>query len=116
MSVHYRALPQSKSITLLKNKLVDVNANVVTLQKKASRNGYSVDVISPEIKQASQEVESLMGDLTQDNQKLFYTTVSAVLFGKDKDELDERTFYLPGEDACNTAGSRAQLMPAIRCK
>lgn len=91
MSVHYRALPQSKSITLLKNKLVDVNANVVTLQKKASRNGYSVDVISPEIKQASQEVESLMGDLTQDNQKLFYTTVSAVLFGKDKDELDEST-------------------------
>ena len=90
-SVHYRALPQSKAISLLKNKLVDVNANVVTLQKKASRNGYSVDVISPEIKQASQEVESLMSDLTQDNQKLFYTTISAVVFAKTKEELDENT-------------------------
>lgn len=90
-SVNYRALPQSKAITLLKNKLVDVNANVVTLQKKASRNGYSVDVISPEIKQASQEVESLMGDLTQDNQKLFYTTITAVIFAKTKEELDENT-------------------------
>lgn len=90
-SVHYRALPQSKAITLLKNKLVDVNANVVTLQKKASRNGYSVDVISPEIKQASQEVESLMGDLTHDNQKLFYTTITAVIFAKTKEELDENT-------------------------
>lgn len=90
-SVHYRALPQSKAITLLKNKLVDVNANVVTLQKKASLNGYSVDVISPEIKQASQEVESLMGDLTQDNQKLFYTTITAVIFAKTKEELDENT-------------------------
>lgn len=90
-SVHYRALPQSKAITLLKNKLVDVNANVVTLQKKASRNGYSVDVISPEIKQASQEVESLMGDLTQDNQKLFYTTITAVIFAKTKEEIDENT-------------------------
>ena len=90
-SVHYRALPQSKAITLLKNKLVDVNANVVTLQKKASRNGYSVDVISPEIKQASQEVESLMGDLTQDNQKLFYTTITAVIFAKTKEKLDENT-------------------------
>ena len=90
-SVHYRALPQSKAITLLKNKLVDVNANVVTLQKKASRNGYSVDVISPEIKQASQEVESLMGDLTQDNQKLFYITITAVIFAKTKEELDENT-------------------------
>ena len=90
-SVHYRALSQSKSMKLLKNKLVDVNANVVTLQKKASRNGYSIDVIAPEIKQASQEVETLMGDLTQDNQKLFYTTVTAVLFAKTKEELDENT-------------------------
>lgn len=90
-SVHYRALSQSKSIKLLKNKLVDVNANVVTLQKKASRSGYSVDVISPEIKQASQEVENLMGDLTQDNQKLFYTTVTAVIFAKTKEELDSNT-------------------------
>ena len=90
-SVHYRPLSQSKSIKLLKNKLVDVNANVVTLQKKASRNGYSVDVISPEIKQASQEVENLIGDLTQDNQKLFYTTITAVIFAKTKEELDENT-------------------------
>ena len=93
-SVHYRALPQSRAISLLKNKLVDVNANVVTLQKKASRNGYSVDVISPEIKQASQEVESLMGDLTHDNQKLFYTTISAVIFAKTKEELEENTKLL----------------------
>lgn len=91
MSVHYRALAQDKSIKLLKNKLVDVNANVVTLQKKASKNGYSVDVISPEIKQASQEVENLMGDLTQDNQKLFYTTISAVIFADSKEKLDEYT-------------------------
>lgn len=91
MSVHYRALPQDKSIKLLKNKLVDVNSNVVTLQKKASRNGYSADIISPEIKQASQEVENLIGDLTQDNQKLFFTTVSAVLFANSKEKLDEFT-------------------------
>lgn len=90
-SVHYRALSQNKSISLLKNKLVDVNANMVTLQKKASRNGYSIDVISPEIKQASQEVEGLIGDLTQDNQKLFYTTVNAVIFARTLEELDENT-------------------------
>ena len=93
-SVHYRALSQSTSMKLLKNKLVDVNANVVTLQKKASRNGYSIDVIAPEIKQASQEVETLMGDLTQDNQKLFYTTITAVVFAKTKEELDENTKLL----------------------
>lgn len=91
LTVHYRAMSQDKSIKLLKNKLVDVNANIVVLQKRASKNGYSPDIISPEIKQASQEVESLMSDLTQDNQKLFYTTVTAVLFAKDKESLDENT-------------------------
>lgn len=91
LSVHYKAMPQDKSIKLLKNKLVDVNANIVVLQKRASKNGYSADIISPEIKQASEEVESLIGDLTQDNQKLFYTTISAVLFAKSKEELDENT-------------------------
>ena len=32
-----------------------------------------------------------MGDLTQDNQKLFYTTITAVIFAKTKEELDENT-------------------------
>ena len=93
-SVHYRVLSQDKSIKLLKNKLVDVNANVVTLQKRASKNGYSVDIISPEIKQASQQVENLMVDLTQDNQKLFYTTITAVVFANTKEDLDENTKLL----------------------
>lgn len=91
VSVHYRALQQDKSVTLLKNKLVDINANVVTLQKKASKAGYSAEVISPEIKQAAQEVEALINDLTQDNQKLFYTTVSAVIFAETKEQLNENT-------------------------
>lgn len=91
LSVHYRALPQDKSMKLLKNKLVDVNANMAVLQRKASTKGYSPDIINPEIKNASKEVESLMGDLTQDNQKLFYTTITAVLFAENKDKLDENT-------------------------
>lgn len=91
LSVHYRALAPDKSIRLLKNKLVDVNANVSQLQKKASQKGYSVDLINPEIKNASQEVESLMGDLTQDNQKLFYTTITATIFADSKEKLEENT-------------------------
>ncbi len=91
ISVHYRALPQDKSMKLLKNKLVDVNANIAVLQRKASTKGYSPDIINPEIKNASKEVESLMGDLTQDNQKLFYTSVTAVIFAENQDKLDENT-------------------------
>lgn len=91
ISVHYRALPQDKSSKLLKEKLVNVNANIVDLQKKASKSGYSAEIISPEIRQASEEVENLLNDLTQDNQKLFFTTISILVYGDSKDELDENT-------------------------
>lgn len=89
LSIHYRPMAQDKGIKFLKNKLVDVNSNVVTLQKKASKAGYSADIINPEIKQASQEVETLMSDLMQDNQKLFYTTITATIFADSKEQLDE---------------------------
>lgn len=91
VSVHYRSMPQDKANKLLNNKLVDVNANIVTLQKRASKGGYSPDAISPEIKQAAKEVESMIADITQDNQKLFYTTICAVVFANSKEQLEENT-------------------------
>lgn len=91
LSVHYRTMSQDKSIRMLNNKLTDVNANVSKQQQRASKKGYSTDLINPEIKNASQEVENLIGDLTQDNQKLFYTTVTATIFARDKKSLDKNT-------------------------
>ena len=90
-SIIYRSLAQGDALKLVKNKTVDINQNVVEQQKKASKNGYSSDLISPEIRNSQREVEQIMEDLTQDNQKLFYTTVTAVIFAKDKEQLDENT-------------------------
>ncbi len=93
-SIQYRSLPQSEAIKKIKYRQVDINANVVDRQKKASRNGYSPDLISPEIKQASAEVGGLMSDLTSENQKLFMTTITMTVFAKSMEELDKYTKVL----------------------
>lgn len=44
-SVIYRSLAQGEALKTVKNKTVDINQNVVEQQKKASKNGYSADLI-----------------------------------------------------------------------
>ena len=93
-SVHYRVLPQDAAIRLIKERTVSINSNVVDQQKKASRNGYSADLISPEIRNSAAEVEGLMRDLTQDNQKIFMTSVVMTVFAEDMEQLDKNTEIL----------------------
>lgn len=88
-SVHYRSLPQDKAIREIKNKTVDINSNVVEQQKKASRNGYSAELLSPELKNSQEEVESLMNDLTQDNQKIFMVTICMTVFAESIEQLEK---------------------------
>lgn len=90
-SVQYRTLPQAEAIKKIKYLQVDINSNVVERQKKASKGGYSPDLISPELKQSSQEVGGLITDLTSENQKLFLMTVTIVVFAKTMEELEKNT-------------------------
>ncbi len=90
-SVHYRSLAQEDALRLIKTKTTDINANVIEAQKRASKRGYSPDLISPEIKSSQRQVESLMEDLTQDNQKLFMATICVTVFAETKELLDKYT-------------------------
>lgn len=90
-SVHYRSLAQEEALRLIKNKTTDINANAIEAQKRASKRGYSSDLISPEIKASQKQVESLMEDLTQDNQKLFMTTICITVFAESMELLDKYT-------------------------
>ena len=90
-SVIYRSLAQGEALKTVKNKTVDINQNVVEQQKRASKNGYSADLISPEIRNSQREVEQIMEDLTQDNQKLFMTTITMTVFADTLEQLDKNT-------------------------
>lgn len=91
LSVHYDSMRQDKAIKLIRNQTVNINSNVVDAQKKASRAGYSADLISPELLKAQREAERIMGDVTSRNQKMFLVTTVVTIFAADKEELEKNT-------------------------
>lgn len=91
VSVHFESLRQDKSIKLVRNQLVNINSNVVDAQKRATKGGYSVDLISPALLKAQNEANRLMQDLTKRNQKLFLASVVLTHFADSKEELDKDT-------------------------
>jgi type IV secretory pathway VirB4 component len=99
-SVHYEAYRQDKAMKLIRNQIVNINSNVMEAQKKATRAGYSVELISPDLQKAQQDAQELLQDMTQRNQKLFNVTIVITHFADSKEELDKQ------RDMITTAVSR----------
>lgn len=88
-SVHYEPIRQDKSMSLVRNQIVNIDSNVIDAQKKASKSGYSPDLISHELKKAQEEAGRILEDITSRNQKLFLLTIVVTVFGDSLDELNK---------------------------
>lgn len=95
-SLHYQSIDGESAQKMVRNKMTNINAGLVEKQKKASRSGYSVDLISPELQSAHTETEQLLEDINKKNQKLFYMTLVIVHFADTKEELDSDTKFIQG--------------------
>lgn len=100
LSVHFNSLHQDKAVKLIKSQIININSNVIEAQKRASKNGYSVNLISPELSKAQDEAQKLMEDITSRNQKMFLMTCVCTVFGKTLDEINENV------DAITTIASK----------
>lgn len=89
-SVHFESLRQDKAMKLIRNQIVNINANVVDAQKKAAKAHITPDLISPTLIKAKNEADKLLGDMTSRNQKLFYVTLVLTHFAQDKETLDKQ--------------------------
>ncbi len=91
VSLHYRGVSSEKALKMVKNQMININANMMDRQKKASKAGYSTDLISPELQKAQAEANELLEDLTSKNQKMFLMTLVVVHFADTLDELKSNT-------------------------
>lgn len=90
-SLIYQPIDTASALKMARQDIVNVNANVIDRQKKASKAGYSWDAINPDLKDAQEEAAALRDDLTKKDQKLFYLTLVVVLFADTKEQLDSDT-------------------------
>lgn len=90
-SIHYEPIRQDKTVKMIRNQMVNINANVLEAQKKAARSGYSAELISSELANAQEEAKRIMEDITSRNQKMFLVSVICVVFADTIEELKKLT-------------------------
>ncbi len=95
-SLIFQPIEGEQALKMAKYQIVNINANVVEKQKQASKAGYSTELISPDLKDAADEADSLLRDLTSKNQKLFYMTLVIVHFADDLKTLNTDTKTIQG--------------------
>ena len=97
-SIHLQSLRPDKAQKLVRNQIVNINANIIDAQKKASKAGYSPDLISPDMMKSKEEADKILGDITSRNQKIMLMTMVITHFADSMDELKKQ-----GENIIATA-------------
>ena len=90
-SIQYTAVPAERALKIVRNQIININANMIERQKKASKAGYGVELISPELQKAQEEANELLQDLTSKNQKMFFINLVIVHFADSLEELNADT-------------------------
>ena len=90
-SINHETLHQDKTMKALMNQRTSIDANIVESQKKASRRGYSSNIISPSLLKSQEEINKLIEGISSRNQKLFYVSVTFAVFADSLEELNKNT-------------------------
>lgn len=90
-SITYQPIAQEKAVKMLRNQMVNINANVIEAQKRAAKSGYSGNLISPDLMKSQDEAAKLIEAISSKNQKMYFTTITAVLFADNLEELNKDT-------------------------
>lgn len=90
-SLTYQPIDGQTALKMANNDIRNTNSNMIEKQKQASKSGYSVELVNPELKSAAEEAAALREDLTSKNQKLFYLTLVTVHFAETEEQLNSDT-------------------------
>lgn len=80
-------IASDEAIKKVRNRTMAIKGNVIKAQKDASKNGYSSDLISSNLKFASEQAENLMDDLRNSEQKLYFFNSVIMHYADSKEEL-----------------------------
>ena len=96
ISMYYQPIQTETASKMIRNDRINAQANLVDRQKKASKAGYSPDLVSPDLKDHLADNEILHDDVTNKNQKLFFQTFVLVHFADSLEALNADTETIQG--------------------
>lgn len=89
ISLNYKPIETGAALKMVKNQLLNINAELSERQKTAAKEGYSTELISPELNASKKATQDLMHDIVSRDQKLFKVTLLVSFFADTKEELVE---------------------------
>lgn len=89
ISLNYQPIDSTQALKMIKNQLLNINAQMAASQKTALREGYSSDLVSPELKASQDATKDLMHDVVSRDQKMFNLTLVITVFADTQEELLE---------------------------
>ena len=96
VSIHIQSVDQAVAIKRIKRKLSDINKMKLEEQKKAVRDGYDMDILSPDIVTYGEQAQSLLEDLQNRNERMFLVTVLVMNTAETKQKLSTDLFQAQG--------------------
>lgn len=96
VSIHVNTLDQNKAMKLIKRQMTNVNKMKIDEQKRASRGGYDMDILTPDIKIYAETTEDMLDGLQKRNERYFISTITILQYADSKKELDNNIFTVNG--------------------
>jgi type IV secretory pathway VirB4 component len=90
-TINVQPIEPTAAAKMVQRQLTKTKKDVMTAQKQAAKNGYDSSLIPEKTKDAYEEADILMNELTHGDQKLFLTNLLVMLYADSKDELDKDT-------------------------
>lgn len=86
-NMHFTAIDSIEAKKYVKKKLSNIESSKVDEQKKAAQNGYDIDILPPDMKTYINELNILLDDLENKNERMFLTTILVTNFAKSGKKL-----------------------------
>lgn len=89
ISMHYQPVEQAVAIKTIHNMMLGIDGQIAERQKKAFQSGYSMDLISPDLKKQQKFARDLIDDMVSRDQKMFLVSFTITVFGETKEIMEE---------------------------
>lgn len=92
VNMHIQSVDQNDAVNSYKRSLSDLEAKKIDEQKKASRSGYDPNIMSSDIKTYGEDIQKILADLQNRNERLFKVTFIIMISATTKKKLDSLLF------------------------
>lgn len=109
-------IPQDVSVKLAEKKYMAVEKDISDQQKKRNKNNNFSSDISYKKRMEKKDIEGVLDDLRESDQKMFLGSVNIVVVSDTKDELEDAVVALEstaGGFSCNIATAELQQREAL---